>query len=244
MIKLVLSLFKAIPNTIYSCLKATTLILVCALITVKLATFIAELPPVPVSSYQVEPNLPQLQLSPKYDYKRSVVRLFRDGEFFCSGVVIGGNYVLTAAHCLVNNDGVMIKHPVLVKNDDGTEVVMAAPAGVNTRMDHGLIIGDFRNIPGAITMTDHLRIPPAVIACGYPLGSSTMDCSILVPVINDAFLIKCSGGPLIPGQSGGPVFDAQGRIVGLNVQVYSAYEGGGSAYATVVGILSEFHVGN
>jgi S1-C subfamily serine protease len=130
-----------------------------------------------------------------------------------------------------------------VVNDDGSVKVHAKAVGVYTRMDHGLITGNFKDIPGAKLSSDQLDIPKAVVACGYPLGSFALNCYLLIPRINDGFLIKCSGGPLLPGQSGGPVFDKSGNVVGLNVQVYDAEQQGGVAYTPVVGILSIFKIG-
>lgn len=200
------------------------------------------LPGPSVSSKQVAKNLPKLLPSQIYKAERSLVKLYRDGQFYCTGVVIGANYLLTAAHCLVDENGVMTKQPVLVVNDDGSVKSVGRAVGVSVRVDHALIMGDFSKIPGAKVISDHMNIPPVVVACGYPLGAPIVDCSILVPRINDAFLIKCSGGPLMPGQSGGPVFDKDSNVVGLNVQVYGVDQGGGVGYTPTSGILGEFAI--
>jgi S1-C subfamily serine protease len=47
---------------------------------------------------------------------------------------------------------------------------------------------------------------------------------------------------LFPGMSGGPVFNGNGEVIGLNVLVYPAAEGGGVAYTPVTGILASFHI--
>ena len=240
MLKRLLALLKAIPGLVFFALKASAMMLLCGILLVNLAN---SLPGRGVSSSQKEKDLPKLQPSASYKYDRSIVRLYRDGEFFCSGVVIGSNYVLTASHCLVDGDGVMEKKPVTVVNDDGSVRVVAKPSGVNLRMDWGLLLGDFKQIPGAMVWEVGFQPQPAVLACGYPQGAKAITCQVLIPMMNDRFLIKCGvGGMLFPGMSGGPVFDKEGHVVGLNVLVYPASARGGVAYSPTTGILADFGI--
>lgn len=238
-------LLKAIPRLVSLAFKGTIALLVFCILALVLFNLASELPGPGVRSIQVKKNLPRLTPSSTYDASRSVVKLYNpNGDFFCSGVVIGGNYVLTAAHCLVDENGLMRDEDVTVVNIDGSVSVRARPVGVSLRMDHGLIQGDFSKIPGAKLVYAYLEVPPAVLACGYPLGTLIMSCTTLAPRLNDAFFIKCDGGPLLPGQSGGPVFNKHLEVIGLNVRVYGAEEHGGVAYTPVVGILGEFKIGN
>jgi hypothetical protein len=244
MLKRLRSLLRAVPRLIYSCLKGTALLLlVCCLFMMNLSNFTNLLPGPGVSSIQIEKNIPRLQLSDTYDFKRSIVRLYVGEQFFCSGVVIGKNFLLTASHCLVDEDGRMKDEQITVVNDDNTVRTIAHPAGVNLRMDWGLVEGDFSKIPGAIIAEDDFSMKKVVVACGYPQGSRTLNCQALEPMMNDAFLIKCHGpGMLFPGMSGGPVFSLDGLVVGLNVLVYPAENGGGVAYTPTTAILANFHI--
>ena len=259
------SLLKAPPKFMYSCLKRCysaliticefvcsrlkeiALLLVCCYLMVNLLIIAVDselfLSPPRISSRQMEKNLPHLIPSTKYDYQRSIVRLYVGEQFYCSGVVIGNNYLLTASHCLVDENGVMKNEEITVVNDDGTVRVKAKPAGVNRRMDWGLIEGDFSNIPGAMVAETNWQPLSRVVACGYPQGARALMCQILVPRMNDGFLIKCNVGAMIfPGMSGGPVFDANGIVVGLNVLVYPAEYGGGVAYSPITAVLANFHI--
>ena len=231
---------RSLAQCFYFCLKATAVLLLCGILLMKV---LESLPGPRISSIQVDKNLPPLAAAKVYDYKRSIVRLYRGDQFYCSGVVIGSNYVLTASHCLVDEDGIMNRDPVTVVNDDGSQVVMSRPVGVNLRMDWGLLHGNFSNIPGALVTEVGFDPPSVVTACGYPQGSKALNCSELQPWINDAFLVKCKpGGMLFPGMSGGPVFDGEGHVIGLNVLVYPAQQYGGTAYSPTTGILANFGI--
>jgi len=259
MIKRFCSLLKVSSKFIYSCLKyaystlkfiarltrkclkvlaITTIIMLSAA-----TTLMSLLPDSHVSSIQMSENLPNLVPSTKYDYKRSIVRLYVGDQFYCSGVVIGRNYVLTASHCLVDNDYRMRNEEITVVNDDGSVVVKAKSVGVNIRMDWGLIHGNFTNIPGAYVVEAGYTQETKVTACGYPQGAKILTCQELEPLMNDGFLIKCKVGPMLfPGMSGGPVFNAEGYVVGLNTLVYPQESRGGTAYSPVTGILANFKI--
>jgi len=227
---------------IHNSLKTVAVFLVCTWLVVGLAYVVATLTPSEgVSSHQYVHNLPKLAPSAKYDYKRAIVRLFINGEFTCSGVVIGSNYVLTASHCLVDENYRMKKVYVTVENDDGSVHSVGRPVGVDTRMDWGLIQGDFSAIPGAHVIYDHFELEPQVLGCGYPHGTKAVVCQNLIPVVNDAFYVKCIG-IVFPGMSGGPVFDAAGNVIGLDILGYPAEQQGGISFTPTVGILASFRV--
>jgi S1-C subfamily serine protease len=243
MFKRALRLLMAIPKLLLSCLKGAILILLCDILMVTFINLLnSSIPSKSVSSIQLVEPMAKLVPSTKYDYTRSVVRLFVNGQFTCTGVVIGNNYILTASHCMVDDNGEMKRALFMVSNDSGTVETMAMPVGVNTRMDWGLLRGNFSGIPGAIVVEVGFSPPTSVVACGYPQGSATLQCQITHPIINDAFLVKCRGGLIFPGQSGGPVFDGAGQVIGLNILVYPAQDGGGFAYSPSTGILASFHI--
>jgi S1-C subfamily serine protease len=242
MLRRVLSFFKAIPNFVYSCLKGIAMFLGCVYLFLGILNSIPDVP-VQISTNQVEKNLPKLIPSSSISEQRSIVRLYVGEQFYCSGVVIGDNYVLTASHCLIDEYGKMRDKPIIVENDDGSVRVVAKPVGANLRMDWGLLKGNFSKIPGAHLVSRDLLIEPKVAACGYPFGSHPLYCATVYPLVNDLFMVKC-GGVVFPGMSGGPVFDQAGEVIGLNIQGYEAKDGGGSAYTPTLGILAAFGIGD
>lgn len=156
---------------------------------------------------------------------------------------MGKNYVVTAGHCLVDEEYQLKKDPVFIENPTTGLKVEATPAGINTRMDWGLIHGDFSGMPAAPVAYDNLITEKLMPACGFPQGSQTLHCEGLAPIVNDVFEIKCHG-VLFPGMSGGPVFDHRGYVVGINTASYEAGEQGGAKYSPTIGIFASFGIAN
>lgn len=242
-VKLLLRIILALPNFVYGFLKGMLLTLGCAYLALGIVANLSELPGPGVPSIQVPAQMPQLVPSLNYDYTRSIVRLSVNGEFFCSGVVIGRNYLLTASHCLVDENGVLKNEVVTVEGDNGRVVTIGRPVGVNLRMDWGLIHGDFTSIPGAHVMSTDLTNETEFRACGFPQGNHQVYCAKLEANGNDLFLLKTKG-LVWPGMSGGPVFDKNGTVVALNIRGYDLSDKGGSGISPTIGILANFHIGD
>lgn len=150
--------------------------------------------------------------------------------FVCSGTVISNDYVVTAAHCLVDEDGKMLKTINLksLRGADGSEVtVVGTPIGINQRADYALIHGDFKEF--AKTPIDNRAEAiytinaRAVLTCGFPWGDHPT-CLPLLSGISPCRGQMCAAGVLYPGMSGGPVIDSStGVMVGVNTAVGDGY---------------------
>lgn len=156
-------------------------------------------------------------------------------RFFCSGVVISKNLVLTAAHCVMEGgmfeQPTMREDPILVKSEyqkgKKQAVAKAVAYAANGRGDYAVITGDFSkfNVARITTSPTFMySLSTQLVACGFPWGSKTHVCYPLEKR-KDGKLMKSFAlgfnGYLYPGMSGGPVVD---RVSGLVFAVNSAVD--------------------
>lgn len=194
-------------------------------------------------------------------YKGVVILTDDKGAGFCSGSVIDNNYIVTAAHCLVDGEGRLNKGHLQVRDITGKLIdVKAQAAAANTRVDVGIVIGDFRtfefipvdykrlfNLTGdseeVIDMKKALGIATTeVVSCGYPEAQATLTCVPVTEVRYENFQIT-GKGQLFPGMSGGPVFimTETGPVM-FAVNTAMGYEGGRNEVllSPVLGLQGEF----
>jgi serine protease Do len=136
-------------------------------------------------------------------------------------IVTPDGYVLTNAH-VVGNGG-----EVTVRLTDRREFV-AKVVGADTRTDVAVLKIDARNLP-TVTVGKPADLRPGewVIAIGSPFGfensvtagivsatSRSLPSDNYVPFIQTDVAVN-------PGNSGGPLFNMRGEVVGINSQIYS-----------------------
>ncbi|MDR3214062.1 MAG: DegQ family serine endoprotease [Azoarcus sp.] len=141
-----------------------------------------------------------------------------------SGFIVSSDgYVLTNAH-VVGEGG---NATVTVKLSDKREF-KAKVIGVDRRTDVAVIKIEASNLPTvAIGDPDRARVGEWVAAIGSPFGlEHTVTAGIIsakarrlpdenyVPFIQTDVAVN-------PGNSGGPLFDLNGRVIGINSQIYS-----------------------
>lgn len=139
-----------------------------------------------------------------------------------SGFIISEDgYILTNAHVIDSAD------EVTVRLNDGKEF-QAKIVGADKRTDVALIKVDAKGLPTAILGNpEKLRVGEWVAAIGSPFGlESTVTAGIVsakgrsLPQENYVPFIQTDVA-VNPGNSGGPLFNLNGEVVGVNSQIYS-----------------------
>jgi S1-C subfamily serine protease len=167
----------------------------------------------------------------------------KSGAFFCSGSVIGKNYIVTAAHCLEGRSHQKVS--IDVRTLDGQKVKVDGTAiWYEPRSDQGLVYGDFSTFnyidmanQTAPLIRAYMNPGNVMLACGFPYGGDVF-CSTFTER-HMSFFQFAGAGFLYPGMSGGPVVDASsGILVGVN----TAVEEGAIIISPVVELLHHAHV--
>ena len=146
----------------------------------------------------------------------------RRGEGFGSGFIIAEDgYVITNAH--VVKDAVDIRVGLQDRRELKAELV-----GIDVSTDIALLKVDATELP-IVTMgdSDELQVGEWVLAIGSPFGfeytatqgivsalARTLPDDTYVPFIQTDVAVN-------PGNSGGPLFNTDGDVVGVNSQIYS-----------------------
>ncbi len=178
--------------------------------------------------------LPQFQDLPEDDPFREFFRRFmpqqpnngapREYETHSLGsgfIISADGYVLTNAHVVDRAD------EVIVKTTDKREFV-AKVIGADRRTDVALLKIDAKNLPVAnLGDPNKTKVGAWVIAIGSPYGfENSVTAGIVsakgraLPGDNFVSFIQTDVA-VNPGNSGGPLFNLSGEVVGVNSQIYS-----------------------
>jgi serine protease Do len=139
-----------------------------------------------------------------------------------SGFIVSNDgYLMTNAHVVANADEVVVR--LTDKREFKAKVV-----GSDRRTDVALLKISAQNLP-TVSIGDptHLKVGEWVIAIGSPFGfDSTVTKGIVsavgrsLPEENYTPFIQTDAA-VNPGNSGGPLFNMRGEVVGINSQIYS-----------------------
>ena len=145
----------------------------------------------------------------------------RDGTIVTNAHVVGSE---DTARVRFNDSGQMIDAEVL-GTDQSSDVAVL-------RVDPGSV-DSMRVLP--LADSDKVRVGDAVVAIGHPLG---LDRTVTAGIVSgvgreiqapDGFQIDeviQTDAPINQGNSGGPLLDARGRVVGVNSQIATAGSAG------------------
>jgi S1-C subfamily serine protease len=132
----------------------------------------------------------------------------------CSSVVIATQFVVTAAHCIPAGDPKSFSITV-----DGRH---AESVKVNRLLD--LAVVKFKN-HGAVAMLLADDSPPAgtdvaIVGFGFGIDHLAAQFGRVSQPQNRETKMMFVNADILPGDSGGAVMDAQGRLVGVNSRIY------------------------
>ena len=131
---------------------------------------------------------------------------------------------------IVNEDGLVVTNEHVVAGYDRVQVRLGsgggtyggAVAGVHSTLDLAYIQidGSREFTPIAIGDSDEIRVGEPVIAIGFPLGSelgrdATLTTGVVSAKRQEQGYLQTDAS-LNPGNSGGPLLDANGYVVGIN----------------------------
>ncbi|MGH9639895.1 MAG: S1C family serine protease, partial [Bryobacteraceae bacterium] len=134
-----------------------------------------------------------------------------------SGIALEGERVLTNAH-VIGGEGLTIE------SWEGDRLA-ASLLKLDRRRDLALLrVPGLRVTPGVLGDSDALRVGTPVVAVGNPLGFTGAVSSGTVHRIGPVHPFSAlswihADVRLAPGNSGGPLADFQGRIVGINTMI-------------------------
>ena len=164
----------------------------------------------------------------------SVVTIFvpvQGGTAEGSGVILDADgHILTNNHVVEGATGT-----VKVQLADGST---ASAQILRTDPSHDLALIQVQGVgnltPAALGDSGSVQVGDTVLAFGSPLGlTGTVTAGIVSALDRDASDLKLSGliqtdAPINSGNSGGPLVDAAGRVIAINVASASTSQGGGS----------------
>lgn len=154
---------------------------------------------------------------------------------------------------IVNRDGVVLTNAHVVGQSRTVEVGLAdgrtlagQVAGRDPTIDVAVVRVNAQNLPTApLGDSDNLQVGQAAIAVGNPLGLERTVTSGVVSAVNrnprglplDG-LIQTDAA-ISPGNSGGPLVDSHGRVIGINTAVLSAPGASGLGFAVPINVAND-----
>ena len=176
---------------------------------------------------QAAPQAPQLREDdPFYEFFRRFIpnpgpREFQNNSLGSGFIISTDGFVLTNAHVVESAD------EITVKLNDKREF-KAKVIGSDKRTDIALLKIEATGLPAVkFGDTNKLKVGEWVIALGSPFGfENTVTAGIVsakgrsLPQENFVPFIQTDAA-VNPGNSGGPLFNMRGEVIGINSQIYS-----------------------
>ena len=151
----------------------------------------------------------------------SVVQI-QTGQGVGSGVIYDSNgLILTAAHVVEGADTVTVR----LADGEQVEGTVLGTSGA----DVAVVQVDRTDLPAAeLALDDDPQVGQMAIAVGSPWGLQGTVTSGIISAVDQAIPQGASARAVLqtdaainPGNSGGPLVDRQGRVIGINVSIFS-----------------------
>ncbi len=137
------------------------------------------------------------------------------GQGVCSGSFVSKEgIVLTCAHCF-NHEGIK---KVFIKTSKGT-VYPAEPLFIDFDKDVAMIAPRTEGLFPYFQFGEAPRVGQQVISMGSPLGIQGVAGVGYIEKVSKAKMLHSA--PISPGNSGGPLIDLKGYIIGINEGIFT-----------------------
>lgn len=159
-----------------------------------------------------------------------------------SGVIVdSAGWIVTNAHVVAGAERVQVRLALLPADRPAASILRprgeeleARVVGTDAETDLAVIKVERGGLPAAVLGdSDDLRAGQLVLAVGSPLGlENTVTLGVVSAVARqlrpeDPMVYVQTDAAIGRGNSGGPLVDARGRVVGINTAVLTDVEGGG-----------------
>ncbi|CAK0743904.1 putative periplasmic serine endoprotease DegP-like [Gammaproteobacteria bacterium] len=176
-----------------------------------------------------------------FDHPRPAPRSDRPTQGLGSGFIISPDgYLLTAAHVVRDAD------EIVVRDADHHEWT-AKVVGIDALIDIALLKVAATDLPTArIGNSDTLKVGQWVLAIGQPFGLDYTATAGIVSALgrnlpNDTYVPFIQTDVAVnPGNSGGPLYNLDGAVVGINSQIYTPSGGyAGLSFAIPIAVAMD-----
>jgi|GEM_PF-2686014 len=159
---------------------------------------------------------PALSLEPAEIYERwgaAVVTVIGQDQLGSGFMIPPTGYIVTNYHVIQNQPSLSIQF------QDGTRHEVSRLVAQDPYRDLAVLAVDAARLPMVVLGdSDAVRVGEHVVAIGSPFGlSETVTTGIISQVrhLEDVTLLQTTA-PLSPGNSGGPLFNERGEVIGVN----------------------------
>ena len=154
---------------------------------------------------------------------------------------------------IVNRDGMVVTNAHVVGNARTVEVGLAdgrtlrgEVLGRDQTIDVAVVRVQAQNLPAApVGDSDRLEVGQSAIAIGNPLGlDRTVTTGVISAVNRNPRGVGLDGliqtdAAISPGNSGGPLVDSRGRVIGINTAVLAGQGASGLGFAVPINLATD-----